>query len=73
MVIDIPIAIHCQGCSTHIKIELSKYTVYIITYVLKRRLTNTGVNIRPIRTSHLVPSMSPIVSVVTSHGRQNQL
>ena len=24
-------------------------------------------------TSHLVPSMGPIVSVVTLHGRQNQL
>ena len=24
-------------------------------------------------TSHLVPPMGPIVSVVTSHGRQNQL
>ena len=24
-------------------------------------------------TSHLVPSMGPIVSVVTSHGWQNQL
>ena len=26
-----------------------------------------------IHTSHLVPSMGPIVSVVTLHGRQNQL
>ena len=36
----------------------------------KRCLANTGVNkIRPIHTSHLVPSMGPIVSVVTSHGQ----
>ena len=28
------------------------------------------VNIKPIATSHLVPSMSPIVSVMTLHGWQ---
>ena len=39
----------------------------------KRHLTNTGVNIRPIATSHLVPSMGPTVPVLTLHGRQNQL
>ena len=32
----------------------------------KRHLTNTGVNIRSI---HLVPSMGPIVSVMTSHAQ----
>ena len=39
---------------------------------LKRRLTNTGVNIRPIPPIQC-PSMGPIVSVVTLHGRQHQL
>ena len=34
----------------------------------KRRLTNTGVNIRPIP-----PIMSLILPVVTSHGQENQL
>ena len=38
----------------------------------KRRLTNR-LNIRPMATSHLVPSMGPIVPVLTSHGWQNQL
>ena len=37
----------------------------------KRRLTNTRVNIRP--TSYPVPSMGPIVLVLTLHGWQNQL
>ena len=39
----------------------------------KRHFTNTGVNIRPMHASHLVPSMGPIVSLMTSHGQQNQL
>ena len=34
----------------------------------KRHLTNTGVNIRPMHTSHLVHSTGPLVSVVTLHG-----
>ena len=37
----------------------------------KRCLTNTGEY--QTHTSHLVPFMGPIVSVVTSHGRQNPL
>ena len=37
----------------------------------KRCLTNTGEY--QTHTSYLVPFMGPIVSVVTSHGRQNPL
>ena len=37
----------------------------------KRRLNNIGEY--QTHTSHLVPSMSPIVSVMTSHGWQNLL
>ena len=37
-----------------------------------RHLTNTGGKYQT-HTSHLVPSMGPIVSVVTSHGQQNPL
>ena len=37
----------------------------------ERRLTNT-VNIRPMPLSYVVSSMSPIVSVITSHGWQTR-
>ena len=38
---------------------------------LKRCLTTTGVNFRPM--THVVPFMGPIVSVVNLRGRQNLL